>query len=290
LNEGAENGLAAITAVASPGYSVISPDAKVSGGFSFHLAHPQPPEDQLLILNRSIRPRSDSQLSFFARLGWATSNQVAKAQISSDGGKSWQDVWTKAGSGGRGDTTFTRQSVSLASFAGTEILIRFAYDYEFGGVYFKDAANGVGFYIDDISVSNAEELIDRVVSDVSGGTSFTFMPTTVADYSLRVRSKVSDRFLGYGPAKLVSAQTGVPAQVNVRITDAQLLGADQIQVNFELTSGASANLKLESAPSPAGPWMADASASVQPAQAPTTFRAITATVGINQRYYRISAN
>jgi hypothetical protein len=285
LKDGAENGFANLTAQTSPGYEVISDDARESGDFSFHLAHVNPPEDQVLRLNRPVGGHVDSELVFHARLGWATSNQVARAQISSDDGTTWQDVWNKAGTGNRGDTSFSRQQIPLGTFAGSSILIRFVYDNyaELGGAYFLDPDPGVGFYIDNISVNNAEELVDQIVSDVPGGTTFHFIPAVAGDYSLRVRPKVSDRFLGYGPAKLVAAQVGAPVPATFEISDTQLLSGAQIQINFELLTGTAGNFSLESAPSPAGPWTVELSAAIEPLQSPTKFRAVTATGGVEHR-------
>ena len=289
LDEGAENGLANLTAKTSPGYEVVSADAKSSGNFSFHLAHIRPPDDQLLRLNRAVRVHFDSELVFHSRLGWATSNQVAKAQISSDDGTTWQDAWNKAGTGTRGETSFTRQSIPLGTFAGSEILIRFAYDH-LGDVYFRGADQGVGFYVDEISVNNVEQLLDPAVSDVPGGTIFHFIPVTVGDYSLRVRSKVSDRFLGYGPAKLVTAQVGAPPPTTLKISDTQLLSGNEIRILFEILNGTAASFNLESAPFPAGPWTIEISAAIESLQSPTRFRAVALTGGVGQRYYRIAEN
>ena len=289
LIDGAENGLANVTAETSPEYEVVSADAKASGKSSFHLAHVRPPADQFLRLNRTVRVLVDTELEFQTRLGWATSNQVARAQISSDDGRSWQDVWSQAGTGDRGETTFSRQQIPLGTFAGTAILIRFVYD-EIGGAYFRDADPGVGFYIDNISVKNAEELADQAVADVPGGTTFHFIPTTAGDYSLRVRPKVSDRFLSYGPARLVAAQVGAPVPATFKINDTQLLSGDQIQIHFEILTGTAGSFSLESAPSPVGPWTVELSASIQTVQSPTKFQAVTATGGVEQRYYRISEN
>jgi hypothetical protein len=286
--EGAENGPTNVTADVSPGYPLITSDATNSGSFSFHLAHLEdPPTDQSLTLNRPVRPGANSELIFFTRLGWATSNQVAHAQISSDGGKSWRDVWSQVGTGDQGETSFHGQSVSLAAYAGSEITVRFTYQ-ALGIGYLGDP--GVGFYLDDISVTGAEELVDTLVTDVPSGASFNFSPTVAGDYSLRVRARVLNRFLDYGPTKLVTAKTGPPPSVRMEITGTKLVSGNQIQIDFDLLSGGAGTFHLESAPSPAGLWAVESAALINPLPLPGKFRATTSIAGVRERYFRFSAN
>jgi len=85
-----------VTIISSPGYSVFATDFKASGNFSFQLAHPMsaPPTSQFLTLNPLLLLGANSQLSFSKLLGYATSNEVARAQISTDSGSTWQDLWS----------------------------------------------------------------------------------------------------------------------------------------------------------------------------------------------------
>src|ERR1017187_7108394 len=132
--EGAENGLSNVTVVSSGGYSVIISDLRASGSYAFHLAQPTPATDQFLTLNPVIQPRPNSQLTFAKRLGCAAPIQVARAQISANGGV-WQDAWSQAGSGGSGDASFSRVTNSLGAYAGVPVQVRFVYDYTGGSYY-----------------------------------------------------------------------------------------------------------------------------------------------------------
>src|SRR5204863_6342196 len=152
---------------------------------------------------------SSSQLAFYSRLGWATPKQVARVQVSTDNGGTWQEVWSEAGSGDRGEVAFTQRTVSLGSFANRQIKIRFVYDYT-GGGYFPQTDTDVGFYIDNISLSAADQLTNAVVTDIPVGNSFVFYPTNSGDYSLRVRAQVSGRYLDWGPLLRVTASTVTP--------------------------------------------------------------------------------
>ncbi len=280
--EGAENGLTTnVTAMVSPGYAVVTNDVKNSGNFSFHLAHVNPPVGEILALNRLLLPSATSQLIFSSRLGYAGTGEVARCQISLSGGSSWQDVWTQAGTGGSGESTFTQRIVSLAGYAGQQVMVRFVYDFA-GGDYYPFATDGFyyGLYLDDISVSNAEELVEPVVTDIPTGTAFNFTPASTNNYLLRVRAKVSNRILNYGPAQLVSSSP-------IQITGVQYLSGPQVQIDFTLASGSAGTFQLLSAPAVTGPWTTDPSAVRQALNPNSQFRFTTATGATSHRFYRV---
>ena len=281
--EGAENGLTTnVTATVSPGYAVVTNDVKNSGLYSFHLAHPTNAlVPQVLTLNRLLRPSATSQVIFSSRLAYAATGEVARCQISLTAGSSWQDVWTQAGTDSSGESTFTQRAVSLAAYTGQQIMVRFVYDYVGGGYYpLSMDLNYYGLYLDDISVSNAEELIEPVVTDIPTGTAFSFNPASTGDYALRVRAKVSNRVLDFGPAKLVSASP-------VLVTKTQLNGVPQTLLDFTLTSGPAGTFQLLSAPAVTGPWTVDSSARFQTLTNNLYYRVVTPAGGAGQRYYRI---
>src|SRR5207244_3058712 len=97
---------------------------KATGSNAFQLVQPQP-FDQTLNLNWVLRPGPDGQLSFASRLGWATPEQVARLQISTNSGATWEDLWSRPGDNSPGQSAFSTITTSLAPFAGREILVRF---------------------------------------------------------------------------------------------------------------------------------------------------------------------
>jgi len=184
--EGAENGLTNVTVVSSAGYSVLASDVKASGNYSFHFCHPTSPTSQYMTLNAVVRPGTNSQLAFAKRLGWATSAQVARAQVSTNGGATWQDVWSQAGSGTSGEASFTRVTNSLSAFGGLAVQIRFVYEFV-SGSYYNQTSSGVGLYLDDIGVSNAEQTLMPVTNNVPSGTSLgKCMRSTLATPGRRI--------------------------------------------------------------------------------------------------------
>ena len=288
--EGAETGAAGITALTTPGYPIITSDTSASGSFSFHLTNlPDIADDQTIVLNRNLYVGPGSELSFSSRLAAATTNQFIHAQISTDGGWSWQTVWQRTGKGrGQiGELTFTKQTVPLTAFGGSVIKVRFLYTNN--GAYFIGADLGVGFYVDDIWVSHAEELTNPLTTDAGSNTNFAFTPPSAGNYTLRVRAQVSGRWLDFGPPLLVTGKAGVPV-TQIIVDDFRFQGNSQIQLLFRILQGNTGDFHLESALTPAGPWSVDDTAVVQPTSSNTQFRILSFKIFARQRFYRVVVN
>jgi uncharacterized protein YkwD len=286
LVEGAETGTNNVVATLSTNYAVIVSNVKYAGSNSFRLVHPQP-MDQFLTLNRMIRPGTNSQLIFASRLGWASTGQVARVQVTTNGGANWVDVYARVGTGTSGQTSFVRTTNSLAPFAGAEVQVRFMYDYV-GGSYYNQTSSGIGFYVDDISISNAEELVEPAIADVPSGTGFTFNPSVATNYCLSVRARVGERWLSWGPALLAAASATAP--VRVQITSAPVFNNSRVEFLVTVLSGTPdpASFRVESAPSVMGPWTEDTSASFATLVAGVQYRASAAARGA-VGFYRVVA-
>jgi hypothetical protein len=205
LNAGAESGLGNFTADTSPRYSVQDSSVKASGVYSFHLAHPDP-VDQILTLNQVFVPKTNSTLTIKSRLGFAGDVQTARVQIAADGG-GWQDVFTQSGNNGQVESAFVTREFSLSGFAGRSLQLRFNYDLGFGS-YFNQTSAEIGWYLDDIVITNAE-VWTVVATNSTATTNFTFNPPQATNYNLNVRAVMfGDYPLEWGPAKKVSAVIG----------------------------------------------------------------------------------
>ena len=201
--EGAENGFTEVNASISEGYSGLSTQVKASGISSFHLVHPTP-EDQILVLERVIVPSATSTLSFSSRLGYATEDQIARVQISLNNGTTWQDIYALEGTDSFGELNFNKRSVSLSKFAKRSIIIRFNYSYTRGGFYYSQTDDDVGWFIDNITVSDATELIDSTIIDLGITSLFNFLPPASGMFALQVRGIGWETFpLEFGPAHIV---------------------------------------------------------------------------------------
>ncbi|HAM70331.1 MAG TPA: hypothetical protein DCM86_01650 [Verrucomicrobiales bacterium] len=287
--EGAENGLTNVTLAVSPGYSVVDATVKAAGKNSFHLAHPSPPVAQRITLNDRLLPSAASQLTFQSRLGYAEPTQVARAEVSLDGGVNWVEVWSKGGSGGMTEAGFTSKSVPLGAFAGQVISIRFSYDVAGGGFY-PQTDPGVGFYVDSIAVTGAQVLVGGVVKDAGAGPAVSFTPSVAGAYLLRERARLPGRLLPWGPVLVVAAAQVTPPVV--RFSGPPRLVGQQIESEFTVVNyRAGLTFHLLSSPSTLGPWSREGAAVIQTLQPGARFSISTPQPGSPAiRFYRVSAN
>ena len=274
--EGAEDGTNRVLATVSPGYPLLANDAKYEGNFSFHMAHMSPaPTSQYLELLPDIRIGQGSQLSFAKRLGVASPDQVAVAQVSTNSGVSWDTVWSQAGTGSAGDASFTVVNVGLNQYAGKVARLRFVFRFSFGN-YNPGATTGYGLYLDNIHILNADEINGTSLSSVGVGPSLVFSPTAPGDYLLRVRAVNIERKLPWGPDIRVQTQPPVP---EIRIN-----GSD-VQIDVMVPSySPGTQLQLFQSGSVNGPYIPVSAAFVP--LGGNEFRVTTPVVG-GSRFYRV---
>jgi hypothetical protein len=230
--DGAETGLGNFVVAADTNlYSLITNDLAASGSSSFHLAHPNP-ADQTLTLSRSIYVRTNTLLQFRSCLGYATPDELALVQLSPDNGLTWTNVYAQPGSDPNPpETVFSLRSVSLSNLAGANVTLRFNFEFQ-GGGYYPYSDYGVGWYIDNILVTNAEQLQAAVISPTAV-TNFVFTPAQAGNYNLDVRALIFNEFpLDWGPVKLVSA-TNFPF---LRIAGIAPISPGRFQIDFNATN------------------------------------------------------
>jgi hypothetical protein len=271
----------------SAGYNIITSNPNGPGS-SFHLAHPDPATDQVLTYNRVLLPGTAARIQFNSRLGVATPNQVARVQVSADQGTSWEEIYSQPGADQPGETGFHLQSVSLNNFAGRAILVRYVYDYT-GGLYYYQTDSGVGWYIDDISFTDTDELTGSIVGDIATGSSFIFNPASAGDYLLRVRAVIQGRTLAFGPAKSITATSF--ASPTVQFSGTPSVAGSQVQIDFNVINyRAGMTFQLLSAPDLGAAWTTNSSASFQTVVPNSQFRVTTPTGGASKMFYRVQSD
>jgi len=281
LVDGAETGLGNFTVVSSAGYSIQDSSVKAAGTYSFHLAQPSPPTDQFLTLNQAFVPKTNGSLSIKSRLGYAGDAQVARVQVSVNGGLSWADLYNQTGSNGQGETTFTTRPFSLSAYANQEIRIRFKYEINVG-TYYNQTSAGVGWYLDDIIVTNAETWT-VISTNMVATTNFVFTPALAANYNLNVRAYLFTEFpLEWGPVKNVTA---VAAPLSIIMSKPVLNGG---QVLLDFTTTGAAGFKLTQADQVTGPWTTNLSAALTTNIPGSSYR-FTTPVGPTARFYRVKS-
>ena len=279
--DGAENGLTNfIVQAATNLYSLRDTGVKFAGSYSFHLTHTQA-VSQLLTLNRLLLATTNSLLSFQSRLGYATASQIARVQISTDDGNSWSDLYTQPGTGGQGETSFTLRTISLASYAGRTLRLRFVYDFQSGSYYYQ-VSSGVGWYIDDFTLTNLLQVQSSTITATSAARTFSFNPTNAGAYLLEVRPLLfGDYPAEWGPSLTV---TTVP---NVHVTTIQRASGNTWNVDFTVQGGG-AGYELWSSTTVNTAFTKETSATIQTIVAGSQYRAVITTTGA-QKFFRIRA-
>lgn len=218
--EGAEDATAASVATDAT-YPLRHTAYKRSGAKAFHLALPDFVESSFVLL-RDFVPTATSQLQFHDRGFFATTTTTLSAEVSTDSGTTWTAVWSRNGPGlssALWDPNFVSRSVSLSAYAGQILQLRFILRHN-GASAILGTDDVDGFYLDDITVSNATQLVDTTSTTLAASaTSFTLDATTAGAalvagqaYVLRIRPQVGTRWFGDGPFKTVTGvATGYPA-------------------------------------------------------------------------------
>lgn len=259
--EGAEEGLTNVVLSVSSGYPNIVEGVAATGTHSFHLAHPSPARDQVLRLNWTLLPGTNASMNFASRLARATSKQVARVQVSKDGGASWADLWSQPGTGDAGQRTFAPVSLSLSNYVGVEIQMRFLYASP-AGAYYSDTDNNTGFFIDSIAFTNTDrlELSDPV--GLQSRESFEWIPARVGAFRLQIRALLADRALPWGPPFEGMAEPPVEPVV-LELSSPLDLADARAGIRVRVLSGEPTELTLEESESPLGPWRRQTSAALQ---------------------------
>lgn len=276
--DAALNGLTNFTISPTPIYPVVT-NPPSGTGKCFHLCHTNP-VPQWLQLTRVLFPSNSTTLSFKSQLGWATSSEVARVQVSTDGGATWQDIYTQAGSNGQGETAFTQHNVSLAGYTGKNALLRFNYDIS-GGYYYNSMAN-IGWCLENIAVTNSQQLLSQVTNSTTS-TNFVFTPAQTGNYLLLVRDVIFNDFpVDFGTAKLVAAITGPTV---ITVNSLAVVGS-QRKINFSLASGSAASFHLLQASQIGGVWTTNATAALT-TNVPGSSYQFTTTNGAAMLFYRV---
>jgi uncharacterized protein YkwD len=205
---GAEDGGAGIEDGTDPSYPLITRETKASGLYSFHLAHPTPTR-QHFALTEELLIEGNAELLFESRLGWAAQGQIARLQLSLDGGCSWFDKQTWEGNGDAGEIAFSSRRIPLTEYENRTIHVRFVYDCT-GTQYYPQTDNGVGFYVDDIRFLGAQEVGEETLRQTEGPDHFLFSAAEEGDYGLQVRATPWSGFGGleWGPLlRVVASET-----------------------------------------------------------------------------------
>lgn len=202
----AESGLAGIVDGTSAAYSAVIGSVGIDASNAFHLATPSPPnpvpgDPDIIKITNAFVPSFNSVLKFKSKLGLATTSQVAKAQISIDDGVNWITLWEQTGNGSTTDSSYISRSVSLAEYQGRPIRVQFTFGIAEGLTswnWFNSTSSSTGFLIDDIEITDADEIDNCSTVSLGTETAFDFTPFRAGSYILYVTSYAWTGYSGVG--------------------------------------------------------------------------------------------
>lgn len=220
-------------------------------------------------------------------LGYATANQIAEVQVSTNGGADWVNIYSQAGSGTSGESSFSTKSLSLSNFAGDFVLLRFAYHFSTSGdlTYFGETFTSppVGWFIDNILLTNTLQLVN-FSTNTTPTTNFTFTPTQTGGYIFQAAPVLFGQFpLAFGPVTVVTA---ISAPI-ITMAQPQISGS-QVLLNFGVAAAAASTFELLQADQIAAAWITNSSA-VLATNIPGSSYRFTTTVGPPSRFYRVQS-
>ncbi|MEZ5277567.1 MAG: immunoglobulin domain-containing protein [Opitutaceae bacterium] len=231
--EGAESGTSTVDIVSTAGYEVIVSNPRVSGSKAFNLRHSGGNQTEYVRLKDTFLARSDSQFSMQQRLAAVTDDQTAAVQLSFNGGGSWKTIWEHKAAAQNG--TFSLETVSLGDYEGQTFELRLVFSIAFGSWF-----NGgqVGWYFDDVQLTNVETVAVGAASATIEGTEFPFNPPSAGDYGLQARPVFyNDYPLDWGSVLPVTAAAGAneAPQITVQPTGGTIDEGDSIDLTVVAT-------------------------------------------------------
>jgi hypothetical protein len=280
LADNAQNGLANFTISPTPNYPVIT-NAPVGSGSCFHLTHTNR-APQLLQLKEWLLPSTNTVLSFNSYLGYATTNETARVQVSYDG-VYWKDIFAESGNNSFTDSTFTNRTLLLSNYASTPLLLRFNYDYQPYTRYYPQIDPFFGWCLKNIIITNVQQLVNPTTNAVTA-TNFVFAPSQAGAYALVVRALIFTEFpLNWGPAKIVTALVNTP----MITLNAPVVTNGQVRIDFTV-SGPVTTFKLLQADSLVSSWTTNTSALFTTNVPGSSYR-FTTSIGPATRFYRVQS-
>lgn len=231
LADGADN-LTRVSVVKTGVYSSTSTTVKHAGTGSYHMVNPAG-GTQTLTYTNAFHVKAGASLAFRSRLGFATPDQIARVEVSTNEGATWSAIYSQAGTNGAGETSFQSRTASLAAFAGKDIRLRFNFSF-FSGSFFDQTSDGVGWYIDTITFAGLVNLDGATTTTLPDSGIFPFTPPVLGDFLLAVSPIISGRDFGFGPPKAVTVTDAPPslAEITVDLNGGAELADGSSTVNF----------------------------------------------------------
>jgi uncharacterized protein YkwD len=299
--EGAEGPLTNVSLATFGNYTVISTNVKASGNKSFHLGHMTDDATgaaypQYVQLVKPFYVWAGARIDFKSRLGAAFAGspqsgpgEIARLEVSIDEGNTWTAIWSQGGTevpfgADNSEKTFNARFASLSNYVGKLVMVRFNFDVNTSVGWFdlKNDKDKYGWYIDDISISGAEQGVSSTTTaKADGAGNFQFVPPAVGSYAMQFGATAGARDFPMGAWFSVTAQSGPPV---ISPTEISMSGGS---LSMHVVETGTRTLTLQSAPTLAGPWTNETNATVSGSGNEYT---LSAPLNGNARFYRVVAN
>ena len=277
LADSANNGLGNFNIMPPPYYYVITNPPVGPEPDCFHLTHLDP-ASQLFQFNEIFLPSAGSTISFASQLGYASSDETARVQASTNNGAAWDDLFVEAGGSNTPESSFTPHTLSLSQYAGQLTLLRFNFAFT-GGSYYPQSDNYIGWNIEDVVVTNIQQQAVTIINS----TNFTFMPAQTGNYILQAEPVIFSQFpLNFGPVKQV---TVISNSTPVILMGQPTVANGIVQLPFTVTC-ATATFHLLQANQLGAGWTTNSSAMLTTNIPDNSYR-FTTTNGPAMQFYRV---
>lgn len=247
----------------STDYSLIQSALVRSGSKAFQMAFPSF-TDQSFEIDRTIVPSATSQLSFHFRRRFSHSNNRITAELSSDDGATWSSLWNTNGlcsgscGASRWDPAWLPVNIGLAGYADRAVRLRLKFAHN-GNIY-RGTTSSYGVFVDDVHVTDAEEITSVTVTNVpAGAAGFSFTPDSMSRYLIDTRVQVGCHWFDGG------SLTSVLAVPVIRVVQVRPSGSS-LAVRFSVSGGAYSGYVLRRCAGLGGEWVADDAAVFDPAR------------------------
>lgn len=155
-----------------------------------HLNSPvQDTSDQIIRFNSTFVPGPNAKIQFDSKLGFSSSTQHAKVQVSTNDGASWVTLYDQAGrwdTEGLRETFFTTRFVDLSAYQGKTIIIRFAYTADYG-TFAAGAGNETGWAVDNVLLTDCLQVVSESIGIVGPDQTFSLNPANTDSGLLQAR-------------------------------------------------------------------------------------------------------
>lgn len=183
----------------SAGYTPLQSQRVAAGASAYHLAHPEPVSQSLLLPGEYIIGADGPTLSFASSLTWATEGQVAHLEINTGSGDNWSSLWSSSGPV-EGNSAFTSVSVDLSPWTGRTARFRFHYRH-LSGPFYSDTDPFAGWAFDRVRLDGVEHVDSVELLPLSiGSSTFEIVPSSNDPFYLQARGYAFGGFpLEWGP-------------------------------------------------------------------------------------------